>query len=769
MKKLVYLITMLGCFAARAQTASDIIFIEGKPAYVKNELLISFSPEYVKANAVNNSAINTSQLSTFITTAALNALQTSMGVNWSSLTTNRVFHLMTTADTLSIARDGDTVKVDPFWATFKLRITPEDNPYTNLVILSDSLNRKMFPVIQNAGTNVVYELHGTPNDLLYQTQQRSLHYDPTAPAYTQNAHINVLPAWTRETGNNSIRVGVYDSGIRYTHDDFGDGTLAGSNVEGGWDFYHNQDIALVPNGGSHGTACAGIIAALRNNVKGIAGIAGGSGTVSSSVKLYSMQVFPPNGTGDYTTDAITAPAIVRGATHASSTGYGFGLHVMNMSFGGSTYSWVMRSAMRTAFKNGVTIAASRGNHGNSDPNFPASYFGDWAINTTASGNDGEYKKASNGSDNYWASGFGNDVDVMAPGTVDLVTSTSNSSNSAYNTFNGASAAVPHVSGAATLLKGWARRRTDCGNCSVLYPEDVEHILEETAVDKTQGNTTTPGTYPGYDDYAGHGLIDVAAALNWISGPNFYIGHVGQNTFNNSDVMSVVKTCPNCYIHLPSNNYGVAAGNYIMDVFKVTHTFDHNIEFGTDGAILEAWPVNSRSTWWGNSNPIVPEPSVKVESYSQQTGDNRITMSGYVYWLKGNVAGQQMDKWLPTYPYTNGYPRMRASFRVQKRVTDPCPNPPCAEDPPIDEVERTTTLSPNPTTGSYTLHYTTKQAGLVMVELLNAQGTVLQTNTVQASGAGAHQAQLSAASLSSGIYFCRIITPGRVFLRKLVKQ
>ncbi len=66
---------------------------------------------------------------------------------------------------------------------------------------------------------------------------------------------------------------------------------------------------------------------------------------------------------------------------------------------------------------------------------------------------------------------------------------------AFPNFFGTSAAAPHVAGVVALLQGRAG-----GGAA---PEEIEHLLEATAVDLSA---------PGYDLDAGHGLLDARAAL-----------------------------------------------------------------------------------------------------------------------------------------------------------------------------------------------------------------------------------------------------------------
>lgn len=157
----------------------------------------------------------------------------------------------------------------------------------------------------------------------------------------KGADINVLPAWTLETGSPNVIVSVVDGGIELEHVDLkeaiwvNEGEIPGNNIDddnngyvddvNGYNFV--DDVGTItPH--DHGTHVAGIIGAKNNNGIGICGIAGGNGSPNSGVKLMSCQIFKPN--PDYNPDdpdsspdiyvqneQSTAAAIVYGANNGA--------------------------------------------------------------------------------------------------------------------------------------------------------------------------------------------------------------------------------------------------------------------------------------------------------------------------------------------------------------------------------------------------------------------------------------------------------------------
>jgi len=115
---------------------------------------------------------------------------------------------------------------------------------------------------------------------------------PNDPRWTdqwQLTKIDMPGAWDIVKPDNTILVGVMDTGLDYTHEDLSANIWSnpnetpGNNIDDdgngykddirGWDFV---DIDNDPqDGGSHGTQVAGVIAARTFNGTGLAGIAGG--------------------------------------------------------------------------------------------------------------------------------------------------------------------------------------------------------------------------------------------------------------------------------------------------------------------------------------------------------------------------------------------------------------------------------------------------------------------------------------------------------------
>ncbi len=176
------------------------------------------------------------------------------------------------------------------------------------------------------------------------------HYKNTANASisktaVSGADINVSDVWaTLCAGDPTIIVAVVDEGVKYNHPDLqanmwvNSGEIPGNGVDDdgngyvddvyGYNFVDDGAITWdkVDNNGNgdsgHGTHCAGTIAAVNNNGKGVAGVAGGSGN-GDGCRIMSCQIFSGNygGSAGATSRAIKYAADMGASVISCSFGY----------------------------------------------------------------------------------------------------------------------------------------------------------------------------------------------------------------------------------------------------------------------------------------------------------------------------------------------------------------------------------------------------------------------------------------------------------------
>lgn len=229
-------------------------------------------------------------------------------------------------------------------------------------------------------------------------------------------------------------------------------------------YYGNND--LMATGADHGTHVSGIIAAARNNGKGIDGIA-------DNVRIMMVRAVPDGDEHDKDIALAIRYAVDNGA------------RVINMSFGKGVSpekSWV-DDAVRYAASKGVLLVHAAGNErSNNDTtwNFPNPVFKSdkqKAVNWITVGASGAEKdKLVADFSNYGKK----EVDVFAPG-VNIYSSIPGGNT--YANFSGTSMASPVVAGLAALILEYYPQFT---------PQQVKAVIEQSAVPFT-GNVTNPET------------------------------------------------------------------------------------------------------------------------------------------------------------------------------------------------------------------------------------------------------------------------------------
>jgi subtilisin len=246
-----------------------------------------------------------------------------------------------------------------------------------------------------------------------------------------------------------VKVAVLDTGISTSHPDL--------SVSGGINIINPAKSYNDDNG--HGSHCAGIIAALNNNI-GVIGVA-------PNASLYAVKIVRRNGSG-YLSDAINGIA----------WSINNGMHVMSMSFGTPENVPSFHDAIGAAYANNITMVAAAGNDYGGPVHYPAAYPEVIAVSAT----------------NQWdkLAGFsnkGNEIELAAPGT----NIHSTYKGSSYETLNGTSMACPHVAGTVALVRS-------SGRASSI--NSIRNILAASADDLGA---------PGRDIYFGYGLVDAEEA------------------------------------------------------------------------------------------------------------------------------------------------------------------------------------------------------------------------------------------------------------------
>ncbi|MCB9516336.1 MAG: S8 family serine peptidase [Candidatus Latescibacteria bacterium] len=317
------------------------------------------------------------------------------------------------------------------------------------------------------------------------------------PGFDANAHA----AWdgAQGFGNSGVIIAIIDSGVEAGHPDL--------RQVAGYDYGDNDsnpdDNSASPG---HGTACAGVAAAMTNSL-GTAGIA-------ADCSIMPLKV--ANSAG-----SMYFSSIQNALYHAADNG----ADIISMSLGAAISSDpATDTALQYAYNAGVTILAATGNENASTISYPA--INQYVIAVGAASPCGERKRSSSNSselnpgvnadpngytcdgERWWGSNYGSTsqgaasaVDVIAPTilpTTDLLGSAGYDPSDYSKWFNGTSCATPYAAGVCALIKaanpGWT-------------PAQVRTQLRSTAQDITSVESGT-----GWDRYTGYGMVDAAAAV-----------------------------------------------------------------------------------------------------------------------------------------------------------------------------------------------------------------------------------------------------------------
>ena len=303
------------------------------------------------------------------------------------------------------------------------------------------------------------------NDPLY-NQQWGLHN-----SHHPNIDISVSSAWNYATGRN-IKIAIIDTGVDTTHVDLESNIGLRYNTETGSSSYQIN----YQDNYAHGTHCAGIAAAVKDNNIHIAGVAPDAKIISISNTLK----------GTTNSRLKRADGIIWAYQH--------GADIISNSWISSTYHAAIDEAIHEAFRygrqgKGCVIVFATGNGYDSNIDYPACS-NDTILAVGAIRHDGIRADFSN---------YGAGLDILAPGF------------NIYSTFpgnrtlvdSGTSMACPHVAGVAALI---LERNSE------LTVSQVNSIICSNAK-KVQGinfNVTKPDGL--WNEEYGYGLVDAYSSV-----------------------------------------------------------------------------------------------------------------------------------------------------------------------------------------------------------------------------------------------------------------
>jgi len=323
--------------------------------------------------------------------------------------------------------------------------------------------------------------------------------------------INTIALNSGEIGNGKESNGIDDDGNGFI-DDWKGYDFVESETEDVGDWQERDNDPTDEHG--HGTAVSGIIGAQTNNGIGLAGI--------FATKILPMRAFGKNGNGN---DIDIASAIIYAVDN--------GVDVINMSFGDVVQSPFLHDAIRYAYSHNVVLVASSGNDGTGYPHYPSDY-----AEVISTGAVGQFDSRS------FFSSYSPSLDIMAPGEQ-IITTTIGSGYT--DQFAGTSAAAPHVSGVAALLKSFEKEKK---KNQISYVErsneEIRGVLLNSADDAGE---------KGWDKFYGAGIVNAAKAIQMIAGSTVVIHSPGLDEILPENFKNIVVSASTPYLQSVQLFYG----------------------------------------------------------------------------------------------------------------------------------------------------------------------------------------------------------------------
>lgn len=320
---------------------------------------------------------------------------------------------------------------------------------------------KLTHMVRFAEPDYIIRVAATPNDPRYADGSFWGMHNTGQTSGTVDADVDAPEGWDTRTsaissaitqsranrtsfgfGPNDLIIAVVDTGIRYTHEDLTANMWInpGESPGNGIDDDNNgvvDDVygvnAVADNGDPmddhyHGTHCAGTIAGIGNNGKGVAG-------ASWQAKLVACKFLASDGSG---ANSDASEALWYAWEQA-------GADVISNSWGGGVESQEVTNQLRAAAANGAIIVVAAGNDSadlEANPTYPAASQVPNMITVSSSTRTDAASSFSN--TNFgWSNIFAPGSDIVSCGAAN---------DSEYRPLSGTSMATPMVAGIAALLR-----------------------------------------------------------------------------------------------------------------------------------------------------------------------------------------------------------------------------------------------------------------------------------------------------------------------------
>jgi subtilisin family serine protease len=479
----------------------------------------------------------------------------------------------------------------------------------------------------------------TPNDPLFPDQwylQNTGQYNGTV-----GADIKAPAAWCTATGT-GIKIAIIDEGVDLAQPDLV------ANLLPGYDALDQGTNGAPTGDDAHGTACAGIAAAVANNGIGVAGVA-------NTANIIPVRT----GSGG----VISTAAATTGIGWAVSPAGG-NADILSCSWGGGSSSSSLNNAIASAISSGrggkgCTVLFASGDVNQASIEYPSSQpnvisvggtnMCDQRFNVTP--------QTQPGTCNYdtrlavypvdGGSSYGTGLGVVAPG-INMAT-TDISGQPGYSdlpaqgwemsglnyvlNFDGTSASCPQAAAVVALMLSI--------NPSLTYSQTTQ-ILEETCDEVGGYSYSEYLTYGYWNDEMGYGRIDAASAVEKalgtlaISGPSYICS--GSATYSVSPPAAVTTTwaltsgiatlsCTTC------NTTSVRAVS--QGTVGLTATFSNACGTLSDVELGENIQIKQNPLYETNTEGVTCNGSTRTWTLALSPGSEGTNYNWYVSYLGNN--------------------------------------------------------------------------------------------------------------------------------------